>query len=96
MNEEFNGVKAVEELCQSEQLHPTIGNTTGVKHLCRLVHLMGHQDQMHMGQFQGACYGDLINFLEDNPGACEKIVEFIQENAELWDVFTGEQEENDE
>jgi len=52
----------------------------GVKNLARLCAALGYSDPMLFGQFDGACYGDLINFLEDNQGAVDAMVEWIEEN----------------
>ena len=62
----------------------------GVRNLARLCSALGYSDPMHFGQFDGACYGDLINFLEDNSGAVEALLDWIQENYE------SELEESDE
>lgn len=60
--------------------------SNGVKNLCRIVRALGYKDRMYFGQFEGASYGDLINFLEDNSGAVEKIIEFIEEEInEEWE-----------
>ncbi len=53
---------------------------SGVKNLARLCRGLGYSDFMNFGQFEGACYGDLINFLEDNPGAVDAICEWIEDN----------------
>lgn len=59
--------------------------TTGVKNLCRLVHALGYQDRMRFGQFEKGCYGDLIEFLKDNPGAIKAIIGWIEDqNEEEW------------
>ena len=57
---------------------------TGVKNLCKMARLLGYKDNTHFGRFQGGCYGDLINFLEDNPGAVNAIFEFVLENKEIY------------
>jgi hypothetical protein len=58
----------------------------GVENLCRLVNTMGYQDAMHRGQFaQDGCHGDLIEFLSDNPGAIEAIINWIgDQDQEEW------------
>lgn len=57
----------------------------GVKNLCQIVNAMGYKDPMHFGQFEKASYGDLIAFLEDNPGAIEAIKEWIvDQNIQEW------------
>ena len=59
----------------------------GVKNLCRLAKALGYKDSQHFGQFEAGCsYGVLLNFLEDNSGACDAIVEFIEEYMnEEWE-----------
>lgn len=55
----------------------------GIKNLARLCSGLGYTDEMHFGLFEGGCcYGDLINFLENNPGAVEAMLEWIEENYE--------------
>jgi len=76
----------------------------GVRNFCRLVNAMGYRDYQHFGQFEDACYGDLIEFLEDNPGAIEALLTWIGEcNIQDWKVALEsdlpeepEEEEDDE
>jgi len=64
--------------------------TTGVKNLCRLVRALGYKDNLYCGQFEGASYGDLICFLEDNSGVIEAIKEWISENGSPeWEEMLG-------
>lgn len=57
------------------------GNS-GVKNLCRLVRAIGYRDVMNFGQFDyNASYGDLFTFLEDNPGAIDCLVGWIEKNG---------------
>ena len=50
----------------------------GLERLCQLVGDLGYRDPQHYGQFTStACLGNLVMFLEDNPGAIEAIVEFV-------------------
>lgn len=52
----------------------------GVERLCQLVGDLGYRDPHHYGQFTStACIGNLIMFLEDNPGAIDSIVEWVRE-----------------
>ena len=51
-----------------------------MRNLARLCRLLGYEDNQYFGQFDGACYGDLILFLVDNPGAVEAVVSFMEEN----------------
>jgi hypothetical protein len=55
--------------------------STGVENLCKLARTLGYKDSQYFGQFKDGCYGDLINFLEDNPGCIEAIKEWIGENG---------------
>ena len=66
---------------RSEKKCHRLEGSTGVKNLCRIVNAMGYEDPQNFGQFAvNGSYGDLINFLEDNPGACEALVEWIEMN----------------
>jgi len=58
---------------------------TGVKNLCHLVHAIGYRDDQ-FGQFdQNGSYGNLINFLEDNPGAVETLINWLsQQQNDDW------------
>lgn len=56
---------------------------SGVRNLAKLCRVIGYKDSMHFGQFDSdGSYGDLINFLEDNPGAVEAVKDFITEHFE--------------
>ena len=54
----------------------------GVKNLARLAKGLGYEDPLNFGLFDGACYGDLICLLEDNPGLIEAMLEWLEENFE--------------
>lgn len=63
--------------------------SSGVKNLCRLARILGYKDRQYFGQFEGGCYGDLIEMMEDCPGLLEKMIDFIAEevdNHEEWKV----------
>lgn len=77
--------KALEKFKKENKIHFFEGST-GVKNLCRICNALGYKDPMYFGQFApNGSYGDLINFLEDNSGACDAIIEFIEEqNSEEW------------
>lgn len=67
---------------------------TGVENLAKLAGALGYNDPMKFGQFLGGCYGDLIEFLEDNPGCVEAIKEWIAEqNLPVWVDSLGYDEE---
>ena len=62
---------------EQENLNRTEGSE-GVKNLCQICQSLGYEDKMYFGQLSnGCCIGDLIEFLEDNPGAIGAIVEWI-------------------
>lgn len=89
-----------QELIEEKKLRTWEG-TTGVRNLTKLVGYLGYKDPMYLGRFDSnASYGDLIEFLQDNPGACEKIVEFIEEHEEIWreniESYLPEKEEEEE
>lgn len=85
---------SLSEVISEFQEHEEAGSTEGergVKNLCRLVHAMGYRDPMHFGQFDHrVCYGDLINFLEDNSQIVEEIINLIRESDN--DEWKGELE----
>lgn len=56
-------------------------STTGVRNLCRIIRALGYKNFQNFGQFDGGCYGDLIDFLEDNSGAVESIIDWIREEG---------------
>jgi hypothetical protein len=72
----------------------------GVSNLCKIVAGLGYNDPMYFGQLsQGGKVGDLLEFLQDNPGAITAILEWIEEtNVPEWDEALSEQiiEEDDE
>lgn len=70
----------IDEFQDQNKLWNTSGSN-GVKNLCRLTAALGYVDNMHFGQFEHGCYGDLILFLEDNPGCIEAIETWIKEQG---------------
>jgi hypothetical protein len=96
-----------EEFENQEKLDRNEGRT-GVKNLCRVVNAIGYQDRLHFGAFsQNSSVGDLIEFLEDNPGCIEAIKEWIiDQNVEWWrdnllaflpiGALSGEKEEGED
>lgn len=68
----------------------------GVKNLARLCRGLGYNDPMNFGQFEGASYGDLIYFLEDNSGLIEHILTWVEENFEEELTEGSTDEEDDE
>lgn len=69
---------------QEKMWHWEGGN--GVRNFCRLVRALGYKDRQYFGQFaHDGCYGDLLRFLEDNPGCLETMFEWIAEsNVPEW------------
>lgn len=53
----------------------------GVTNLCQVARAIGYKDPVYFGQLTSkAAIGDLICFLEDNPGAIEAIYDWIRDN----------------
>lgn len=79
----------------------------GVRELCMLVRKLGYRDPFsQLTLSNGACVGDLMTFLEDNPGAIAALHDFIvtellvsdveeEEDVEEEDVEEEDAEEND-
>ena len=78
----------------------------GVERLCQLAGDLGYRDPHHSLQLtRTACVGNLIMFLEDNPGAIEAIVNWVRETnsnemssnlADVTQLDDAELEEDDE
>ena len=73
----------------------------GVESLCQIVRVIGYKDPMHRIQLSSkASLGDLMEFLSDNPGAIEAVVNWIgEQNVPEWSDKIGEclcEEEEDE
>ena len=73
-----------EEPSRYEQLMSMMTRTEGregVKTLARLSRELGYVDRTYYGQLGSDCsIGDLIEFLEDNPGAISAVCNWILEN----------------
>lgn len=58
----------------------------GFRDLCKTVHDMGYKDpfsQLYLSN--GACVGDLMVFLEDNPGAIQALYDWMEDqDDEEW------------
>jgi len=79
LENELSLADIIEEYVEQEKLYSFDGER-GVKNLCRLTRAIGYKDPLHFGQFhQQGAYGDLINFLEDNPGAVQAIRQWIED-----------------
>jgi hypothetical protein len=49
--------------------------------LCKLASKLGYKDPFYQLQnSDGSVVGDLLAFFEDNPGACEAVIEWASEN----------------
>jgi hypothetical protein len=52
-----------------------------VNGLCKLARNLGYHDpNQQMINSDGSCVGDLLQFFEDNPGACEKVIQWAADN----------------
>lgn len=72
----------LDKYMDSEKLHRIEGRA-GVTNLATICRALGYKDPNHYGQLsKNASIGDLINFLEDNSGAIEAIIEFIREEGD--------------
>lgn len=60
--------------------------STGVASLCKLVKVMGYTNYQQYGNIgRGANVSDLAEFLSDNPGAIEALMEWISnQNVAEW------------
>jgi hypothetical protein len=69
----------VQQFLDQNKIHSLEGRR-GVEGLAKLVNALGYSDSINRyGQMQGgACLGDIFVFLEDNSGAVEALVEWIQ------------------
>lgn len=76
-------MSTVEKISRQLKLSGHFEGERGVEDLAKLVRVLGYNDSQYFGQFQGGCIGDLIYFLEDNPGAVEAILNWIDENVEV-------------
>jgi len=80
----MNFTEALNEFRKVERLNSTEGSR-GVKNLCRICRAIGYKDDQYFGQFDSkASYGDLIEFLQDNSGAVDAILDWMCENGEYW------------
>lgn len=77
--------RALEKYIDQERLYRNEGRQ-GVINTCKIVRAIGYKDPYMSGQMApGACTGDLLLFLEDNPGALEAIGNWIAEqNVPEW------------
>lgn len=92
----------VDKYIDKFNLHHTEG-TPGVHNLAVICEAIGYKDPQYFGQFKGGSLGCLINFLEDNAGCIETIIDWIKENdygewEECLDehLIIEEEDENDD
>lgn len=70
---------------------------TGVKNLCKFIRTLGYKDPNYSMQLShDACVGDLLEFLQDNPGAIEAIIDFVDDNAEVYPNEDGDDDDDDD
>jgi hypothetical protein len=61
----------------------------GVKSLAKIAMDLGYKDTMSYGKYDnGACVGDLLAFLGDNPGVIEAVHDWIRNNMGSADEWT--------
>lgn len=84
-----------------------LGRTEGQKgfeNLVQIVTTLGYKDPMRYGSLPNGCYvGNLIDFLQDNPGAIDALIMWIgEQRAPEWEellldeVGPPEEEEEEE
>jgi hypothetical protein len=95
--EEVSLYTRIQQWRNRERANTTEGET-GVKNLCRLTNAIGYKDPQYFGQFaHDGSYGDLIEFLEDNPGAVEAIIDWIgEQDFPEWNEALTEDEDEEE
>jgi hypothetical protein len=97
MSDALDMYELVDEYMEQEGLYSTEGRR-GVENLCTLVRALGYKDPYYNGQMSSkAALGDLVMFLEDNSGAIESLVSWIQErDVTEWAESLQEQLFDDE
>lgn len=72
----------VEKFYSDNDLHSNEGRR-GVENLSLLCRQLGYEDPSYYGQFvnggHSGCLGDILEFLEDNPGAIEAIQNWVDD-----------------
>lgn len=65
--------------------------------LTTLSRMLGYRDQFHQLMWPSGegCVGDILEFLEDNLGACQAVIEWAMDNAKLF-LQQAEIEEEEE
>ena len=77
--EDLTMFELLDKWMDQESIHRLEGET-GTRNLAKIARAIGYKDSMYFGQFQGGCYGDLLEFFNDNPGAIQAVVEWIEEH----------------
>lgn len=74
-----------------------------LKGLCGLARKLGYKDPYHqLHNDDGTVVGDLLEFFEDNPGACEAVIEWVldeggpRDGSKLIDDDDEQEEENED
>lgn len=65
----------------------------GVANMCKIARILGYKDPMYNGAMENGAYtGDLLMFLEDNPGCIEAMLTWVgkQRNAEWEENISAE------
>ena len=69
--------EAVDQFIDENKLHGIEGRR-GVENFAKVCRALGYRDFSSYGQLQGgACIGDIFEFLGDNPGCLEVMIEWI-------------------
>lgn len=85
----------IEKFIDAENLYATEGRR-GLTNLCTIVRAIGYHDTQYFGQLSPrASIGDLVEFLEDNSGAVEALMNWIvsRDVPEWEEAVTYETEE---
>lgn len=82
---------SLQRYMDQEDMHRLEGRK-GLENLCKLARALGYKDPQYFGTLTSdAAVGDLINFLEDNSGAIEAIIEWIakQHSPEMIEALSA-------
>lgn len=83
--EEMTNEEVLDLYIEQQKLHSTEG-TRGVDNLTQICQALGYDRN---GQYVGSGHA-LINFLADNPGAIEAVIEFIRDHAECYESINDD------
>jgi len=65
--------------------------------LCKLARKLGYKDPHgQLSNRDGSCVGDLLYFLDDNPGVCEAIINWVSQNFATDDSVEDDEESMNE